>query len=199
MQPAGNDASKPHMCGAQLHNPRRPDGPADGLCSQSRCPAQLRADVVMACSPLCISSAVVRRQAMQDACSKSTRSYGSSAATCLSSCRQSDDPDQHAGCTHASLSVEQNKTYLIRIVNAGTLDMESLCFVVRMRLSTSVNQTLRSTNTAQASRREMGLALAGLTAAGSWLTVVGMRHGDCKARWQEQHANLCHLHCRATR
>jgi Multicopper oxidase len=36
-----------------------------------------------------------------------------------------------AGCSHASITVEQGKTYLIRVVNAGTLDMESLCFSVR--------------------------------------------------------------------
>jgi hypothetical protein len=36
--------------------------------------------------------------------------------------------------------VEQGKTYLIRVVNAGTLDMESLCFVVRMLASTHICQ-----------------------------------------------------------
>jgi L-ascorbate oxidase len=32
------------------------------------------------------------------------------------------------GCSHAALNVEANKTYLIRVVNAGTLNMQSLCF-----------------------------------------------------------------------
>ena len=41
----------------------------------------------------------------------------------------------HAGCKHFSTTVEAGKTYLFRIINAGTLTYQTLCFEVRFLIS----------------------------------------------------------------
>ena len=36
-----------------------------------------------------------------------------------------------AGCSHYSFTVKSGLTYLLRIINAGTLTYQTLCFEVR--------------------------------------------------------------------